>query len=591
MTADPAAAMSGDRAAAPAGPLLHWLQAPRPGHGLRFAHDGGWSEHDYPGLAEAVRTLAGRLQGSGLAREDVCCLVLPTGPGFVTGLFATWLAGGTACPIAPPAPFQEDTAYVGQLASVFRAARPAQVLTSSGNQPLVDRALGQAALPVPVLLVSDDPPAPGGCRAVAPAEVALLQFTSGSSGRPRGVEVTAAGLAANVAGIRDWLGMGPADGTASWLPLYHDMGLIGCLLTPVVNQSTAWLMRPDQFIRDPARWLECLGDGRAVCTASPTFGYAYTVKRVNPGRLAGLDFSRWKAAIVGAEPLDARVLQRFGQLLAPLGFRGFLPAYGLAEATLLVTGRRRGDAIKIVHPDWSQAAFGERAPLQGQATLGEVSGDDLPGWLVSCGRPWPGTEVRILGAGGTPVPDGHLGEIAVRGPSVAKGYRGGDTVGSSRFDGAELRTGDAGFLLGGELFVAGRIGDSLKVRGRTVYVEDLDVKVRKATGLGPGRAVIVSSASQGRPGVALVAEASPGPWVATALEVLRAEIGPEPSIQVITGSRGLIARGSSGKPRRRHMWQQLQAGRLKGTIAADSGGAGGVPAGTGPHPPPQRGST
>jgi fatty-acyl-CoA synthase len=568
--------------------LLDWLRVPRRGHGLRFAtDDGGWSEHDYPGLAEATRALAARLQRAGLAPQDVSCLVLPTGPGFVTGLFATWLAGGTACPIVPPAPFQEETAYVDHLASIFSAARPVQVLTSPESQPYVIKALDEAALAIPVLLSGDDPAEPGDCAPVAPAEVALLQFTSGSSGRPRGVEVTAAGLAANVEAIRDWLGMGPADGTASWLPLYHDMGLIGCLLTPIVNQSTAWLMRPDQFIRDPARWLECLGDGRAVCTASPPFGYAYTVKRVSPSRLAALDFSRWKAAIVGAEPLDPRVLQRFEKLLAPLGFRGFLPAYGLAEATLLVTGRRRGDAIRIVHPDWSQTMFGERAPIQGQATLGEVPDGDAPGWLVSCGRPWEGTSVRILGGGETPLPDGYLGEIAVRGPSVAKGYRGDAAVGSSRFDGGELRTGDAGFLLDEELFVVGRIGDSLKVRGRTVYVEDLDAKVGTATGLGPGRAVVVSSASQGRPGVALVAEAPPGPWVSTALEVLRREIGPEPSIQVITGHRGLIARGFSGKPRRRHMWQQMQAGRLKGTIAADFRETGAVPGGTDPDPSPR----
>jgi fatty-acyl-CoA synthase len=551
--------------------LLDWLRVPRRGHGLRFATDsGGWSGHDYPSLAAAIRALAARLQGSGLAQQSVSCLVLPTGPDFVTGLFATWLAGGTACPIAPPAPFLEDAAYVDHLASIITAARPVQVLTSPESQPYVVRALDQADLAIPVLSSGDDLPEAGDCAPVGPAEVALLQFTSGSSGRPRGVEVTAVGLAANIEAIIDWLGMGPADGTASWLPLYHDMGLIGCLLTPILNQSTAWLMRPDQFVRDPVRWLECLGDGRASCTASPPFGYAYAAKRASPDRLAGLDFSRWKAAIVGAEPLDPRVLQRFGDLVGPLGFRGFLPAYGLAEAVLLVTGHRRGDAIRIVCPDWSQLTFGGRALLQGDATLTDIPSADAHGWLVSCGRPWPGTTVRILGAAGTPLPDGHLGEIAVLGRSIANGYRGGDSVRSSRFEDGELRTGDAGFLLGEELFVVGRIGDSLKIRGRTVYVEDLDVKVGTATGLGPNRAVVVSSASQGRPGVALIAEAPPGPWVSAALEVLRHEIGSEPSIQVITGRRGLITRGFSGKPRRRYMWQQLQAGRLKGTIAADS---------------------
>lgn len=557
--------------------LLHWLNGPRTGHGLRFATDNeGWSEHDYRSLATATRALAARLQGCGLARQDVSCLVQPTGPDFVTGLFAIWLAGGTACPIAPPTPFQDDVAYVGHLASIFGVARPVLVLTSPEFQPYVIRALHQAAVTAPVLL-SEDLPAPGDCVPVTPAEVALLQFTSGSSGQPRGVEVTAAGLAANISAIRDWLGMEPADGTASWLPLYHDMGLIGCLLTPVINQSTAWLMRPDQFIRDPARWLECLGDGRAVCTASPPFGYAYAVKRVAPGRLAALDFSGWKAAIVGAEPIDARVLRRFEKLVAPLGFRGFLPAYGLAEATLLVTGRRRRDAIRIVHPDWSQTKFGEQVPLQGQATLREVPDGEAHGWLVSCGRSWEGTSVQIIGADETPLTDGHLGEIVVRGPSVAKGYRGDATAGSSRFDGARLHTGDAGFLLNEELFVVGRIGDSLKLRGRTVYVEDLDVKVTTATGLGLGRAVVISSTSQGRPGVALIAEATPGPWVSTALEILRRETGPESFVRIITGSRGLIARGLSGKPRRRHMWQQMQAGCLKGTIVADTSNAEGVP--------------
>lgn len=553
--------------------LLDWLDAPDDERGLSFAADDatGWTRRGYPELAGLAHGTAGQLVDAGVAAGDVVCLVVPTGEEFVAGLFGAWRVGATACPVIPPGLFQRPGEYVSHLAAVLATAKPSTVVTTAGFAAVVAEAIAASGHPVRPFL--PERRTAGTSPARRPADVAILQFTSGSSGAPRAARVTFDNLHANTGTIRRWLEWTRDDAAASWLPLYHDMGLIGCFLTSMRVQSDLHLMRPDQFVRDPARWLECFGDGRAVITASPPFGYAYCARRVAPERLTGLDFAAWRAAIVGAEPIDPATVEAFARLLEPHGFdRGtLLPAFGLAEATLVVTGSRpRTDPIVVRA---GRLRPGDPVPITARGTLGDArlteTGDGQR-WLIGCGPPAPDVDVQVVGTDGAPLPDERLGQVVVRGPSVVDGYQGEPATGDAdqtRIEGGTLYTGDAAFRSGGELFVVGRMSGSLKVRGRSVFLEDLDAAVVSATGLSRGHCAVVSSPG-GYAGVALLVEEPPGDWVRPALEALRRELGPGVVLRIVTGARGLILRGSSGKPSRALMWDRLDTGSLPGTITA-----------------------
>ncbi|WP_242905050.1 AMP-binding protein [Actinomadura terrae] len=550
--------------------LSAWLDAPRPDRGVHMAGNGdGWEFRGYPELAASAHRVAARLRAAGVEPGDAVGIVLPSGFPFVEAFYGGWLAGATPCPVAPPGFFADTGAYAGHLAAILRTSGARLAVTDGALAPTVRAAIEAAGLDLPVWVHDDEPAPETGVAQAAWTETGLLQFTSGSTGTPRGVEVSMANLEANVRQIHRWMDWDPDEGSVSWLPLHHDMGLIGALLATVTAQSDLWLMRPEQFLRDPVRWLRCLGDGRAHRATAPTFGYAYALRFMTPERLDGLEFSGWRSAIVGAERVDAGVLADVAERLAPYGFDAgaFLPAYGLAESTLAVTGDAPGAPPVAVLPEWSDVVFGGEVRITATAVL---SGAPLPrrdeGWLVGCGPALDGTRVQIVDGDGDELPPGHLGEVAVTGPAVARGYRGSPDSTVTRVRDGRVLTGDAGFVHGGALHVVGRIADSMKIRGRTVYMEDLEARAADRLGLGAQRCALVSSVADGRNALVLLAEARPGDWVGLVPRVLRQDVGDEVDITVVTGRRGLIRRGSSGKPRRRFMWRELQAGRCPGEI-------------------------
>jgi acyl-CoA synthetase (AMP-forming)/AMP-acid ligase II len=351
--------------------------------------------------------------------------------------------------------------------------------------------------------------------------------------------------------------MTPADPVASWLPVHHDMGLIGCLVAPVVNRCDLWLMRPEQFVRRPANYLRCLGEFGARLTAMPAFGLGYLLRRVPPHLLAGLDFSQVRAVIVGAERLDPAILDRFAALLAPYGLPpcALRPAYGLAESTLIVTGLPVSARWRRLTVDPVRLAQGHAVEIPAAAGGAE---------LVGCGPPLGGARVSIHDAGTETtdggaipeLPDGAVGEIVISGPSVAAGYA--DRSGSAaRFRGSRLHSGDAGFLLDGQLYVLGRLGDAIKVRGRLLLAEDLEAALARA-GL-PARQLVVllGDTGVGPTAVALVEQARPD-WLTAATTLLRRH-AEDARVVVLAVARGTILRTTSGKARRRVMWQRFLA--------------------------------
>ncbi|MFE9100877.1 AMP-binding protein [Actinomadura geliboluensis] len=539
--------------------LREWLDRPNTGRGVHLAaDDGGWEYRDYGELASAARRTAGALIEEGVRPGDVVCLILPTDFTCIETYFGVWAAGATVCLITPPL-FQDGDDYVAHVAAILRQASPALVVASKDLSEYAGRAMDQAGM-------SGEPwqPRQGAEADVQPAgELALLQFTSGSSGAPRGVMVTWENLEANSDLIARMAGYEDGDVVASWLPLYHDMGLIGTFITPIARQGMLRLMRPDHFIRDPARWIRCFAE--AQHTAAPPFAYAYCARRVKPEQLEGLDLSGWKMALIGAEPIDPHALEVFAQLVEPYGFSRsmFKPAYGMAETTLLVTMDNAPRDPLAVRPDPEALAFGQPVRILDQHRLGAQSLGAKAGWVVGCGTPESDVSVVIVDDSGRPLEDGLLGEIVVGGASACPGYYAGAEAKSTRFVDGKVYTGDAGFFHEGQLFVLGRMGDSIKVRGRSVYVEDLESKIAEVSGLGKGRIVVVGVPGAGQKGLALFAETQSEEWIPSVRETLRRRVGDDVELTIVVGT-GLIQRTSSGKPRRRYMWERLQGGQMDG---------------------------
>jgi acyl-CoA synthetase (AMP-forming)/AMP-acid ligase II len=537
--------------------ILGWLSEPTPGRGVWFAGErDGWERVEYAVLAADARAVAADLAARGVGRGDVVAIALPGSRDGLAALYGAWAAG--ACATMLPVPgYGAGAEYTAHTAAILEQARPAVTFADAESAPLLE---GVAQ----VSEVRRD--GVGVETLVEPGGVAVLQFTSGTTRSPRAIQVTWDNIVSNFGVLYRWMEWKDGDGMASWLPFNHDMGLLACVMT-AARQGDLWLMRPDQFIRGPERWLSCLGPGKASHAGSPSFGFGYVARRVRPEQWAELDLSGWRSAIVGGEVPDPGALRAFAAAAAPAGFdpAGIHPAYGLAENTSAVTAGAVGRPGRVVRPDWERMQFGEPVHVvetglllpPADAVTSEAGNG--AGWLAGQGWPIPvdEVEVRIADGEGKPLPEGSLGEIVITGRSVADGY-----VGDEPFDGL-LHTGDAGFVHDGDLYVLGRMGDSLKVRARTVYVEDLEFKAREAAGL--NRLAVVSMSDRGRPGIAVFAETEPGPWADKVDQALRTELGPDPEIAVIAGEHGLICRTSSGKPQRRVMWQLWSAGKLPGT--------------------------
>ncbi|MGW4905286.1 AMP-binding protein [Streptomyces sp. NPDC004270] len=553
--------------------LSRVLEDPPSRRGIRFFDGRGtWTFHPYTELADGAFAVAARLRDQGVAAGDVVTVLAGHGPGFVSAFLGTLAVGATPAPLAPQPVVQGgDGAYRRQAERVLTAVAPSVVVGPPEAEPTLAELCRGPGRPRLMTLTADDLAggADGRCAPQAPPERALIQFTSGSSGTPKAVAVSFEALAANISAIRSWLRMGPDDATATWLPLHHDMGLVGCLLTPLASGSDLWVMRPEQFVRSPVEWLRCFGARGARLTASPAFGLAHVARRVGPEALEGMDFREWRAVITGAERIAPEVLRSFVSCLAPYGFsaRALLPAYGLAEATLAVTGAALDDEPRTLDVDRRSLAVGR--PVR---VVGEHGRDQDAVTLVGCGRPLGGTSVLVTDGFGRPLQKGHLGEIVVGGPSVASGYTGGTPAARTVFSGRQIRTGDSGLLHDGELYVVGRLGDSVRCRATTVFAEDLEALVSQVSALQHTRPAVLLGSVHGADTAVVVVEGRPGPWAEDVVRLIRHRTDGI-SVVVITGPRGVVRRTSSGKPRRRAMWDAYTGGALGGTVVLEHSAA------------------
>ena len=393
--------------------------------------------------------------------------------------------------------------------------------------------------------------------AIGSDSLALLQYTSGSTGVPKGVMVSHGNLVANEAAITSAVGITAASRTMGWLPHYHDMGLVGQLLQPISVAADSVLTSPSQFLRRPLLWLRLISEHRSTHTVGPDFAYGLCTRLVTDEQLATLDLSSLEVVITGAEPVRNATLAAFSSRFAPAGFRAaaFVPAYGMAETTLLVTASVRDHAVAPISADAGSLEQGLLRP----------AGDDRVVDLVSCGPPAAGHEIAIVDpASGAPAPAGEIGEILVRGPSVAQGYWNrpretaevfGATITGDESGTAHLRTGDLGALVDGELVITGRLKDLIIIRGRNLYPQDLETTAGALLHSGCLSAAFEGTASQ--PQVGLVAEVDlarvPADGLGGFAEQVRRSVADEymiPELGVALIRKGTLPRTTSGKVQR-----------------------------------------
>lgn len=462
-------------------------------------------EWDYGTLWARSAAVAARLQEV-VAPGDRVLLMLPQGLDYIAAFFGCLAAGAIAVPAYPPDPGQLERT-LPRLLAIAGDAEPTVGLTTDEFVPLAQALAGGTPELGTLRWLGVDglPAAPAGWtrRGARAGSPAFLQYTSGSTRASKGVVVTHANLVAHMAMIHREFRQDHAT-MVSWLPMFHDMGLIGMVLAPIWTGSRTIYMSPIDFLRRPGRWLEAIslaGRGGEVISGGPDFAYALCTRKVGDADRARLDLGPWRLAFSGAEPVRAQTLDAFVDRFAPVGFEraSLFPTYGLAEATLMASGGP-SEEPPIVQ------AFDAEGLTRATVREGERR-------LVACGRDALDSEVVVVEPA-TGRPTEGVGEIWVRGPHVAAGYWGQPEESRRTFEarlddgrGPFLRTGDLGFLRGGQLYVLGRMGDRLVIRGRNVHPEDVEATVEGADrSIRPGCAVVFAVEHGGEARMVVVAE-------------------------------------------------------------------------------------
>ncbi|QSQ25697.1 LLM class flavin-dependent oxidoreductase [Pyxidicoccus parkwayensis] len=549
--------------------------------------DGPTEEWTFAHLDARARSLGAQLQAQGAAGERAL-LLYPPGLEFVAGFMGCLYAGAIAVPCYPPDPARLDRT-LPRLRAIARNCGARFVLTTSGIRDMAELLTPQAPeLGALHWVATDEVPL---ARAedwrrpeVEASTLAFLQYTSGSTGNPKGVKVSHANILHNESLItRDFNLDASRSRGIGWLPMFHDMGLIGTVLQPLYLGFECTLMSPIAFLQRPLRWLEAVSHFRGTCSGGPNFAFELCVRKARDADLSRLDLSSWELAFNGAEPVRHETMERFARTFAPHGFRreAFYPCYGLAETTLIVTGGTQGTAYARGHYEAASLERGVAVP----AAQGPAARE-----LVSSGRSAPDQRLLVV------QPDtrverapGEVGEVWVAGPSVAGGYWDLPEDTAHAFDGRLasgegpfLRTGDLGFLSAqGELFITGRLKDLLIIRGRNLYPSDLELTVEQAhPAVRPGctAAFCVERDGEEQLVVATEVDVREGFDARAVIAALRETLAREHAVHahalMLLAARS-IPKTSSGKIQRRATRDAYLAGELE--LVASSVGIEPVP--------------
>jgi acyl-CoA synthetase (AMP-forming)/AMP-acid ligase II len=548
--------------------LQAWLRraAAGPERGIRLVDRDEREELlSWPEVEQRAARVAAGLRDLGIDPGDRVALVYPTGADFFAALFGVLLAGGVPVPLYPPVRLGRLPEYHERTAGALAAVGTTAVLADAGVRRLLGESVARARPPLGCRTLAELP-APSGqppFHAGAPEELALIQFSSGTTAEPKPVALTQRAVTAQVLALNTLWPDRPDRRHAgcSWLPLYHDMGLIGCVLPALERGADLTLLRPEQFLARPALWLRAISRARATISPAPNFAYAYCTERIRDEELAGVDLSCWCHALCGAETVVPETLRRFEARFAPHGLRPevLTPVYGLSEAALAVT------FAPLARP-WRSATF-DRAALAERGVAAEEPGGIE---LASVGRPLERFELSLRDDRGQEVGAGRRGRVWVRGPSLMAGYFGRPEATAAVLEDGWLDTGDLGFLHGGELFLAGRAKDLLLVRGRSHAPGEVEEAVAGLAGLRPGGVAAVSHLPEGAATerVLLFAERRDGTAeeaVAALPGSCRAAVAAATGLvldEVVVLAPGSLPRTSSGKVRRQEALRRHLAGEL-----------------------------
>ncbi len=461
--------------------------------GYRFVDEDSHAEpfFSHAGIERASARFGGALQSLGLKKGDRVALILPDNADFVFAFLGAARAGLIPVPIYPPTGLGKLSGYLENTLHIVERSG-AKVLVTTTD---IRRILGTVQSRAPELAKVCDVETLKGLREeLKPVKVDLddvcfLQFTSGSTARPKGVTLTHRNLAANVHVIMDLgLRVGSSDSAVSWLPLYHDMGLIGFVLAPLYHVNTITFLPPLSFLKRPIRWLDQMSRRKATISFGPNFAYALCNKRIKDAELDGLDLSAWRVAGCGAEPIRAENLAAFAEKFGRVGFspKAFVSCYGMAESTLAISFSPLGSGVIVDTVDgdglWSRGEAAVAPPTHERAAP-----------IVQCGPSFEDHDIAVFAlddaASERPLPERTVGEIRLRGPSIMSGYWNEPELTRDAFAGGWLKTGDLGYLAGGAVHICGRSKEVIIVNGRNYYPQDLEWEASRVEGVRKGNVI------------------------------------------------------------------------------------------------------
>ncbi|HKZ32592.1 MAG TPA: AMP-binding protein [Vicinamibacteria bacterium] len=528
---------------------------------------GAEQEVSYGRLRDEAAAIAGGLRERGIGRGDTVALMLPTGLDFLRSFFGILLLRAVPVPIYPPLRLDRLEEYASRQSGILGDAGVALLVTIARARPVVS--LFRPSVPTLRDVVTADELAAAGAAIAGPdgdaSDPALVQYTSGSTGQPKGVLLTQANLLANIRAIAAGLEMEPTDVGVSWLPLYHDMGLIGAWLNCLHHGLPLTLLPPTAFLARPERWLWAIHERRATLSAAPNFAYELAARRIADERLEGLDLSSWRVALNGAEPVSPGTLERFARRFAAHGFRPgtMTPVYGLAECSVALAFPPigRGPRVDRIAREPFQREGRERPAAPGDPAALE---------FVSAGRELPEHEIRIVDDAGNDVGERVVGRLVFRGPSMTSGYyRKPEATAAITLPGGWLDSGDLAYRADGEVHVCGRRKDLIIKAGRNLVPQEIEEAAAGVPGVRRGCVVAfgVENATLGTEALVIVAETRASDRlereriVGAVTERVAAAVELPPD-QVVLVAPGRVLKTSSGKVRRAATKEQFVKGAL-----------------------------
>ena len=513
----------------------------------------------YDELFDASEARAAGLAERGVGHGDVVALFAHPTFDFVVGCFAAWRRGSVVVTLPLPPRLGERRAWADHVNALLRASEAKALLVGEGDPQLdTDVRLIEAASLEGAGRFTDPGPDPSG--------IALIQFTSGSTSVPKGIVLEHGAVAAGIEAVRRRFGLSD-ESLLSWLPLHHDMGFILYLVRPLCQGVPVVLMPRDVFVKEPLRWIEEMDRAKATISSASNSAYGFVARELERYEGKPFDLSQWRFAGCGGEPVDPATLDRFAVSAKPHGFdpSAFMPGWGLAEATCTVTAKSPGFGCRFDQVDRHVLSQGEALPAEPGSNA--VS-------IVDVGSALDGYEVEIVDDQGDLLPDRRVGEIAVRAPSLMRGYLRDAEATRAVLREGRLFTGDLGYLVDGNLFVTGRIKDVIIVDGANYHASDIERVVGTVSGIRKGGCVAVSTKVGGSERLAVIAETSSGPEAARAEKAaiqaaVLAETGVSPAVVVLVAPRTL-PKTTSGKLKRSAAREMLESGRLVDLGASSS---------------------